>query len=145
MQGTIQVTFSDGDTKLFNVHKSNEIPYVRELSSLEQKRYWYFKEVDQVYGWGREDKVVLEPMIHFAGDIQNLGLGQLLWIQAEQNSYIGVLGDTGGAFQPNLGQLDWFIGMARDKKHFYQRTATLPQYAKVGILIRKASTPSSYK
>ncbi|MEC7985989.1 MAG: hypothetical protein VX278_12565, partial [Myxococcota bacterium] len=67
------------------------------------------------------------------------------WIQAEQNSYIGVLGDTGGAFQPNLGQLDWFIGMARDKKHFYQRTAALPQYAKVGILIRKASSPSSYK
>ena len=135
MQGSIEIQFPNGSKKLFNVHVSNEFPYQKGVHSEKQKRYWFFREVDHVYGWGEEEKVPITPMVSFAGDIDNFGLGQVLWIDSSQGVSLGVLADTGGAFQPNLGQFDWFIGFAQNKHHFLRIARTLPPYAKVGFLL----------
>ena len=135
MQGSIEVHLEDGSKRLFNVHVSNEFPYQKGVSSEKQKRYWFFREVDHVFGWGQEDKIPILPLVSFAGDIENFGLGHPLWISTEETTHIGILCDTGGAFQPNLGHFDWFIGFARNRNHFFRKAKRLPRHAKVGFLL----------
>ena len=138
LQGTVEVHFKEGDSAWYNVHVSNELPYKKGVSAKSQERYWYFRPVNAFYGWGEEEKVVIDPMVSFAGDIYNFGLGHLLWLESDKGHYVGVLADTGGAFQPNLGQFDWFIGIVRDRAHFYERALKLPKYSKVGFLLPRS-------
>ena len=72
-----------------------------------------------------------------AGDVDNLGLGKVFWIKSPDLTAIGILSDTGGAFQPNLQQLDWFMGIYPDRQSLDQNTKDLPRYANIGIIIRK--------
>ena len=45
-----------------------------------QRRYWYFREISAIKGYGREmeTKITLLPKAAFAGDVFNLGLGKLI-------------------------------------------------------------------
>lgn len=135
MQGTIEVEFPNGKRKLFNVHRHNNMPYQKGVPPEEQLRYWYFREVHSVYGWGKKEKVAITKDVSFAGDVENLGFGSLIWITKEDYSNIGLVVDTGGAFAPNLGQLDWFIGSVQDKEDFYQKAKAYPVRAQVEFLI----------
>ena len=135
MQGTIEVEFLNKEKKLFNVHRHNNMPYQKGVSSEHQLRYWYFREVQTIYGWGETEKVPIQKDVSFAGDVDNLGFGSLVWISKENHNKIGLIVDTGGAFTPNLGQLDWFIGTVQDKDDFYQKAKAYPSRAQVEFLI----------
>lgn len=135
MQGTVEVSFPDKSKKLYNVHLHNNMPYQKGIPATEQDRYWYFREVDFVYGWGTDEKVPIAKDFSFAGDIENFGFGTIMWIQSPERSQMGLLVDTGGAFQPNLGQFDWFIGSVRNKEHFYEKATEYPSYGTIDLLL----------
>ena len=140
MQGTVELTLAAGITRTFNVHRSNGIPYVHgERNPERQDRFWYFREVDGVRGWGKstEDKIQLQAGAAVAGDAQNLGLGGVYAIRATDGFRLVVLADTGGAFEPNLYQLDFFAGAFPDRTTFDQAVAPIPARADVYLLVRR--------
>lgn len=142
LQGTVEVQLDDGRRQLFNVHRPNGFPYDRSATLEKQPRYWYFRPVDGVYGYGSDPRVKLVPGATVAGDVYNLGLGKLIalrWTGASGPSVrLVVLGDTGGAFQPNLGQLDYLAGTFPSKEAFLAATRDLPDRVDAGILVLKA-------
>jgi hypothetical protein len=50
---------------------------------------------------------------------------------------MGVIADTGGAFLPNLYQLDFLAGVFNNKKEFGQKISQLPDYATAYFLVKK--------
>lgn len=140
MQGTVEVILPDGQRRLYNVDRSNGMPYDPAIRSADrQKRYWYFAEVDGVMGWGpdREHKVRLAPGAAVAGDVYNLGLGKLVAIERGGVVRLAVLADTGGAFQPNLFQLDLFTGAFPSREAFQAATWRAGGPSEAVILIRR--------
>lgn len=143
LQGTILIRFEDGSSAYFNVDRNNGIAYVRGLPQREQKRYWYFKQVGAIKGYGPKTgaKIVVRPGVTFAGDVLNIGLGKIIMLEHDTGGAkqlnMGVLADTGGAFQPNLYQLDFLAGVFPSHDQFKQHISTLPAYANAYILIRK--------
>jgi hypothetical protein len=139
MEGTILIKFTDGTQGFFNVDRSNEIPYVKGLDRKEQKRYWYFQPVTKIKGYGYtiSEKIEIEPGVTFAGDVLNIGLGKLVAVGNGSNLRLGVVADTGGAFLPNLYQLDWLAGIFNSKAEFQQAARAVPEYANAYFLIRK--------
>jgi hypothetical protein len=139
MEGTILIKFTDGTQGFFNVDRSNEIPYVKGLDRKEQKRYWYFQPVNKIkgYGYNMAEKIEVEPGVTFAGDVLNVGLGKLIAVGNGQNLHLGVVADTGGAFLPNLHQLDFLAGIFANKDEFQRATRSLPEYANAYFLIKK--------
>ena len=116
------------------------MPYVPTIRDpTKQKRYWYFAEVDAVRGWGPQPphKVALQPNVSVAGDVFNLGLGKLLALQSGDTLRLAILSDTGGAFQPNLFQLDFFVGSYPSRESFAHHTRHLPSTVEAGILLWK--------
>jgi len=140
MQGTIAVRTQNGEIQWFNVHRSNNRPYKHGFPMEEQERYWYFRRVKTSMGWGwqAESKIELQPYVSVAGDINNLGLGKVFWLQEENTVRLVILSDTGGAFQPNLSQLDWFVGVVQSKDELYEKCAQMPPFVQAGILIAKS-------
>lgn len=140
LQGTIEITAPGLAPALYNVDRSNELPYVRGAAPLAQKRVWYFRKVDGVYGWGPEpaQRVRIEAGATVAGDVANLGLGRLVALRVPTPGgaqlRLAVLADTGGAFDGNLGQLDWFGGVFANSAGLYAATADLPQRLPAGLL-----------
>jgi hypothetical protein len=116
MQGTIVVRLEDGTQRTFNVHRNNGIAYDRRQPDQGlQQRYWYFREVDGLYGYGPEqDRIRVEPRATVAGNVADLGVGRVLWLRSAGNGRLVVLADTGGAFDHNLGQLDYLAGIFPD-------------------------------
>ena len=102
MQGTIALFFPNADKRLFNVHRNNGFPYTGGQSHRQQQRYWYFKSTDAAYGWGKTNKIKLQPfaLVSVAGDVSNLGLGKLIWLDLEQTIHLSILANTGGHFNP---------------------------------------------
>jgi trehalose-6-phosphate synthase len=47
------------------------------------------------------------------------------------------MADTGGAFLPNLHQLDYLAGIFQNQKEFRQYIQKLPEYANAYILVKK--------
>ena len=143
LQGTLSVTFPDGTSTYFNVDRNNGVAYVKGLAASEQRRYWYFKQTDAIKGYGQsfETKIPIEPGVTFAGDIANIGLGKIIAIEHATSGApeinLGVIADTGGAFAPNLFQLDLLAGIYPDRPAFAASTGHLPSYAKAYILIKK--------
>ncbi len=142
LQGTISVTLPDGKQRLFNVDKCNDIPYDRSIKDKHaQKRYWYFKEVAGFYGF--KGKVESVPGISLAGDVYNLGLGKLIALKSTNKEThkpelrLGILSDTGGAFENNLYQLDCFTGLFNTRDEFNAHIKNLPMFAQAYILIKK--------
>jgi hypothetical protein len=116
MQGTIVVRVEDGTQRTFNVHRNNGIAYDRRQPDQgHQRRYWYFREVDGLYGYGPEqDRIRVEPRATVAGNVADLGVGRVLWLRSATNGRLVILADTGGAFDHNLGQLDYLAGIFPD-------------------------------
>jgi len=148
MQGTVEVSIPGAGSRMFNVHEHNGHAYrpsVRDSKS--QDRYWYFREVDGVYGFGAPEsctgagKIRLAPKAAVAGDVYNIGLGRLILMQGEEGLHLAVLADTGGAFAPNLFQLDWFGGAFPSHKALYNATAMVPVTTRVGLLVVKSAEP----
>lgn len=146
LQGTVEVTLPGGKTRTFNVARHNGRPYVKGRSGEEQERFWYFREVEGILGWGwrADQKIPVQPGVTVAGDLWNLGLGQLLALswdgpQGPQVQLV-VLADTGGAFHPNLGQLDLLAGAFPTHAAMYAATADVPDHVRPAILVLKASS-----
>ncbi|MEA5606371.1 hypothetical protein [Nostoc sp. UHCC 0252] len=143
MQGTILINFTDGYQAFFNVDRNNGISYVRGLKATAQKRYWYFREVDAIKGYGHkiDAKISIKPGVTFAGDVLNIGLGKVIVIEhtkgGRKHLQMGVMADTGGAFLPNLYQLDFLAGIFKSQKEFGQNISQLPEYATAYFLIKK--------
>ena len=143
LQGTILIRFPDGSSAYFNVDRNNGIAYAKGVAQRAQKRYWYFKEVDAIkgYGYNAEAKISIRPGVTFAGDVLNLGLGKLIVLRytigGQQRLKLGAIADTGGAFLPNLYQLDLLAGVFPSKQAFSRHIQQLPSYADAYILIKK--------
>jgi hypothetical protein len=50
---------------------------------------------------------------------------------------LGIIADTGGAFLPNLGQLDYLAGVFPSRREFWEYNRRLPEYTQAYILIQK--------
>jgi hypothetical protein len=143
LQGTILINFTDGTSDFFNVDRNNGIAYIPGVSAYRQGRYWYFRAVDGIKGYGHqfESKISIKPGVTFAGDVLNLGLGKIVALAhrtgGRSQLQLGVVADTGGAFLPNLHQLDFLAGVFGDRDQFYAATQNLPEYAQAYILIHK--------
>ncbi|MBL8619602.1 MAG: hypothetical protein JNM72_28585 [Deltaproteobacteria bacterium] len=137
LQGTVEVRTPDGATALYNVDQNNGHAYdPRENDPARQRRYWSFRRVEAVLGYGPAgDKLPLEAGAVVAGDVMNLGLGALLAIEATDGPRLVVLADTGGAFVGNLHQLDYLGGAFPSHAALYAATAALPQRARVALLL----------
>jgi hypothetical protein len=143
MEGTVLIKFTDGTSKFFNVDRNNNIPYIKGVEPTEQKRYWYFKPVTAIKGFGQtiETKISLKPGVTFAGDVLNIGLGRIVVtensISGKPQLHMGIIADTGGAFLPNLHQLDFLAGVFDTKADFTNYTQKLPEYTRAYILIKR--------
>lgn len=137
MQGTVAVTV-DGRQRVFNVHQNNGRSYVHGQPDPEQQpRYWYFREVEAVLGYGDEarGKIPLAAGAAAAGDVHDLPLGVLIGLQTPGGLRLVILADTGGAFQPNLHQLDWFAGTFPTRDAFLHATRDLPSRVHARFLV----------
>jgi hypothetical protein len=145
MQGTILINFTDGTQAYFNVDRNNGISFVRGLRATEQKRYWYFREVDSIKGYGHniDAKISIKPGVTFAGDILNVGLGRIVVTEdtrgGRKQLQMGVIADTGGAFLPNLYQLDYLAGSFKNRQEFNQYIRRLPEFVNAYFLVKKPS------
>ncbi|WP_138497205.1 hypothetical protein [Nostoc sp. PA-18-2419] len=143
MQGTILINFTNGYKAFFNVDRNNGMSYIRGLKPTAQKRYWYFREVDAIKGYGYkiDAKISIKPGVTFAGDVLNVGLGKVIIIEqtkgGRKHLQMGVMADTGGAFLPNLYQLDFLAGIFQNQKQFSQYISQLPDYATAYFLVKK--------
>jgi hypothetical protein len=143
MQGTVLVNFTDGTKEFLNVDRNNGMSYIRGLKATSQKRYWYFKKVDQIKGYGYkiDAKISIKPGVTFAGDVLNIGLGRIIVIEDNQSGQkrlkMGVIADTGGAFLPNLYQLDFLAGIFASERDFQKYIRKLPEYTNAYILVKK--------
>ena len=142
MQGTI-VAQSDRGTQVFNVHRNNGIAYDRSIKPYQQQRYWYFKSVPQILGYGKDAdfKIAVQPEVTVAGDLQQLGLGKLFLLRREEAGRpvyrMAVLADTGGAFTDNLFQLDWLSGAYQGRDAYRKANRHISDYAQVWLLLLK--------
>ena len=152
MQGSICVHYPDGAKAYFNVDRNNGIPYDTSIKNpRRQQRYWYFGETSRVRGYGLDidSQVPIFTNAAVAGDVYNLGLGKLLGICYEHPSSRNrpgqpktvlqplILADTGGAFTPNLFQLDYYTGEFRSREEFLNKLNSIPEYAVVYVFIKK--------
>lgn len=145
LQGTVVADF--GPTlgkKIFNVHRCNNIAYDTKKGPYQQERYWYFKQVDGIKGYGKdaEHKITVSPTVTFAADLPNLGLGKLLMIQYQNSSgtlvsQAGIFADTGGAFANNLYQVDFLAGSYSGKTNYLKATKHLPDYVQAYFMVLK--------
>lgn len=141
LQGTVAARLpGQVEPLLFNVYRSNGMPYDRSIhDTQQQRRYWYFRQVDRVRGWGKEPVtgIALAPMAAVAGDIYNLGLGRVIALKNADGLRLVVLADTGGAFQPNLHQLDLYTGIFDSYAAFSEATRKVGEEADAFILIAR--------
>jgi hypothetical protein len=146
MGGSVCVELPGGKKRYFNVDRNNGIAYDPAIKNpRDQARYWYFGQVPQPKGHGMDilSQIAIFPTAAFAGDIYNLGLGKLMGISYKnpgdnrQKMRLGILADTGGAFTPNLFQLDYYAGVFFSRRKFKRKVKTLPDFANVYILIKK--------
>ncbi|WP_133140757.1 hypothetical protein [Legionella genomosp. 1] len=145
MEGTLVASFPNGQQKIFNVHRCNNIAYDRNKKPYAQERFWYFREVEGIKGYGKDadHKITVNTEVTFAGDLQQFGLGKLLLIQysnAQEQSItrMGILADTGGAFANNLYQIDYLAGSFSSREEFFRKTEKLPNYIAAYFLVLRA-------
>jgi hypothetical protein len=146
MEGTVYVLLPGKTMRIFNVDRNNGIPYAREIKNPRlQRRYWYFREISAIKGYGREmeTKITLLPKAAFAGDVFNLGLGKFIAVRfanpitGRREILLGILADTGGAFAGNLYQFDFLAGVFQSHQDFSSYACSLPEEAEVYFLFRR--------
>ncbi len=141
MQGTVVLRFPDGSERTLNVYRNNGRTWnpAKAKTPDDQDRLWYFREVEGLRGYGTEDKVRIEPQVTVAGDVPNLGLGALVamrWtVSGTDHVQLAILADNGGAFAPNLFQLDWLVGTYGDRAEFNRDAAAIPDRVRAGFLV----------
>ncbi len=142
MQGSILLNMPNGTQRLFNVDKNNGIAYDKKIKNpRKQKRYWYFKEINK--NKFKNDNILNQGQVVFAGDIYNIGLGKIIAIKyknpvsKKEEIRIGVLNDVGGAFANNLYQLDLFAGVFKNRSSFNNLIKTIPNSVEAYILVKK--------
>ncbi len=142
LQGT-GVLEVDGKIRYFNVHRNNGISYDYSIGKTDQARYWYFAEVPSIMGYGSEieSKIEIKAQVTFAGNVEQLGLGKLFMINYPLNgrsvSQMGILADTGGAFDNNLFQLDFLVDSYFGWTDYHQANKHLPDYATTWLMLKK--------
>lgn len=137
LQGTIQVRVPGEPTRMYNVHVNNGRAWQPGTADQSlQPRYWYFREVDQIFG---VEQTALRAEAAVAGDVYNLGFGKLVaieWPTAEGTELrLAILADTGGAFQPNLFQLDFLAGEFASKESFAEWVRSTPTRVRASVLV----------
>jgi len=143
LQGTAVIEDDAGQKRYFNVHRNNGIAYDRTRKPEEQERYWYFKAVPGVLGYGKDAdyKIPVQPLVTVAGDIFQLGLGRLVLLRTEEAGEptyrLNVMADTGGAFHDNLYQLDWLSGYYRDWAGYHAANRHISDYAEAWLLLKR--------
>jgi membrane-bound lytic murein transglycosylase len=143
LQGTAVVEGANGQKRYFNVHRNNGVAYDRTRKPEEQERYWFFKEVPGVLGYGKDAdyKIRVQPLVTVAGDIFQLGLGRLVLLRTEESGQptyrLNVMADTGGAFHDNLYQLDWLSGYYRDWAGYHAANRHIGDYADAWLLLKR--------
>ena len=147
LQGTAVVEHQ-GQRRYFNVHRNNGIAYDRTIRPEQQERYWYFKEVPGVLGYGKDAdyKIPIRPEVTVAGDIFQLGLGRVVLLQTREHGKptyrLTIMADTGGAFHDNLYQLDWLSGYYRDWADYHAHNRHIGDYAHAWLLLKREDAPS---
>lgn len=142
LQGTAVVP-AGNSYRYYNVHRTNGIPYDRTQKPEQQQRYWYFKEVKSVLGYGKDAdyKIPIKPQVTVAGDIQQFGLGRLILLATEEGGTVHyrltIMADTGGAFANNLYQLDWLSGYYRGWSDYYAANKHRADYSQAWLLVKK--------
>lgn len=139
LQGTVSVRIPGEPTpRLYNVHRNNGRAWNRGQGA-EQTRQWYFREVDAVRGHGVEPTpgIALAPLSAVAGDVGNVGAGTVLALRAADGWRVVVLADTGGAFRPNLHQLDLYVGPYASRAAFDAATGRVGDTAEVWVLVAR--------
>lgn len=144
MHGTILVTFGDHTCKVLNVDRSNGIAYnPKQKNILSQKRYWFFREIKKKPGINTIDRFKKRKNVIFAGDLYHLGIGKIIAIMhpspktARPELMLGILADTGGAFENNLYQLDLFGGVFENRFALKRYLQTMPCATQACILYKK--------
>lgn len=143
LQGTAVVQDEQGQRQYFNVHRNNGVAYDRTRRPEEQERYWYFKEVAGVLGYGKDadEKIPVRPKVTVAGDVFQLGLGRVILLRTTEHGEpvyrLTVLADTGGAFHDNLYQLDWLSGYYRDWDDYHAANRHRGDYAEAWLLLKR--------
>jgi membrane-bound lytic murein transglycosylase len=146
LQGTIVADFGTPNhrIKTFNVHRCNNIPYNKTQAPYNQERYWYFKAVEGIKGYGKdaEHKITVNPEVTFAADLEQFGLGKMLMIQYPDKkgavvTQVGLFADTGGAFQNNQYQVDYLAGSYAGKEAFYKASHNFPDYVAAYFMVLK--------
>lgn len=145
LQGSFVACYEDGTKKIFGVAGTNEKPFEAGVKQAKQKRYIYFKEMDDFYGYGKviDEKIKIQLGLTFAGDISHFGIGKLMLMCYEDTTTkmpkakIGILADTGSAFTDNSFHIDFLQGTYDSKKAFYKEADKIPNYCDVYILIKK--------
>lgn len=142
LQGTAVVPAGQS-YRYYNVHRTNGIPYDRTKTPEQQQRYWYFKEVQSVLGYGKDAdyKIPIRPEVTVAGDIPQLGLGKLILLATPEAGVmhyrLTILADTGGAFANNLFQLDWLSGYYRGWPDYFAANKHRGDYSQAYLLLKK--------
>ena len=141
MQGTLKAELDDGESLFFNVHRNNGYAYDRNISKELQKRYWYFKQVPGVMGYGKdaEYKIKIQPLVTLAGDLKLLGLGKLILLSSNNTHRMAILADTGGAFENNAYQLDYLAGYYFGWRDYHAQWRSQPDYYQANIMLLKPS------
>lgn len=145
LQGTVLLAMPDGRERAFTVNISNGYKFDRQLRNLsEQKIYWFFLE--------RKNEKAIKQLLDrshrrtgvvFAGDLYSLGFGKVVAMQyynqktARHELRLGVLGDTGSAFERNLYHLDLFGGVMANKQELKTYLSNFPPTVKAFIVYRK--------
>ncbi|MBA3536499.1 MAG: hypothetical protein H0T84_07815 [Tatlockia sp.] len=144
MEGTLVADLPDRQVKTFNVHRCNNRPYNKAQKPYQQERYWYFKPVDGIKGYGKdaEYKITVNSEVTFAADLEHFGLGKLLMVQYPDKTGkivtgAGILADTGGAFQNNLYQVDFLTGTYAGREAYNKANHHLPDYVTAYFMLLK--------
>ncbi|MCW8397364.1 hypothetical protein OQJ26_00960 [Legionella sp. PATHC038] len=144
MQGTVVADFGKNQTKTFNVHRCNNIAYDKTQNPYQQERYWYFKQVAGIKGYGKDadHKITVNTEVTFAADLEQFGLGKLLMVQYPSRTgnlvtRAGIFADTGGAFENNVYQVDFLAGSYAGRGAFAQATRHLPDYVAAYFMVLK--------
>ena len=144
MQGTTYVKMPNGKKRLFVVDKNNGFSYDKKIkNSIEQKRYWYFKEINNPNYYKKKGVHINHGGVVFAGDIYNVGLGKIIAIKYQNpiskkdEIRLGILADSGSALTNNLYQLDLFAGIFDTQNEFKKWLKQIPNTVEAYILVKK--------
>lgn len=146
LQGTLVAETNDArkPVTIYNVHRCNDKPWDKTKTPYQQERYWYFKVVEGIKGYGKDanNKITVDPGVTFAADLARFGLGKLLLVQYPAGhqvtmTRIGIMADTGGAFDNNGYQVDFLTGTYPGQAAFYQANRNLPDYVNAYFMVLK--------